>query len=79
MKITLENTSPIVRLEVPGSVTSIPARVWEGQTEHGIFIQAVIVRIAVLAEADQTAFQRELEECPAPVPSIDAFPLRMIL
>ena len=76
MKIQLESTSKIVELN------GVPARIWEGVTEHGIAIHVFITRIAVNKEADGSQFAAELKECPAPRPAdpdISAYPLRMIL
>lgn len=73
MKITLTNTSRIVQ------VNGVPARVWEGETEKGVKVYALITRIAAHTEGDNSDFERELLEQPAP-PSDDAvraFPPRM--
>lgn len=34
MKVTIENTDKLVELDL--GETSVPARVWQGQTESGI-------------------------------------------
>jgi hypothetical protein len=73
MKITIESTTQIVE------VNGVSARVWEGKTEAGITVQALITRIAVLATEDVTQFTKELEEQKAPTAVALAFPLRMIL
>jgi hypothetical protein len=84
MKITIENTSKIVELQINGGL--VPARVWQGQTENGIPVQAFITRIA--PEVPRThfghteltrQFDRELRECADPRPSVDAIPLRLII
>lgn len=76
MKLTLENTAHMVTLQIDG--VDVPARVWEGQTESGIYVQCMIVRIAVPNAANQEQFVRELKECrPPSLPSV--FPLRMML
>lgn len=81
MKITLENTDEIVWLEYgEGDQQAMPGRIWEGVTESGIYVQAIITRVAVPADADQSRFERELISVPAPRPSVpNVFPLRMIL
>ena len=73
MKITIESTTKIVTAD------GVPCRVWEGTTETGIRVQALIPRIAVSAGEDISQFQKELEEQKAPSPEIEAWPLRMIL
>jgi hypothetical protein len=73
MKITIENTTKIV------TASGVQCRVWEGTTESGIKVQALIPRIAVAAGEDTSQFQKELEEQAAPSPEIEAWPLRMIL
>ena len=75
MKVMLESTSEIVRLN------DIECRVWEGHTESGIAVQAMIPRIAVRIDADCSQFKAELREQPPPRMAMTerAFPLRMIL
>jgi hypothetical protein len=72
MKVMLENTTRTVE------INGVTARVWEGATESGIPVQAVIVRIAAPAAADLRQFEAELKECRDPS-AVEAFPLRMIL
>jgi hypothetical protein len=74
MKMTIESTSQIVQ------VNGVPARVWTGATESGIAVQALITRVAVLKTDDNSQFERELRETPAPVADEPrAFPLRFTL
>jgi hypothetical protein len=76
MKIIIESTDKIVR--VVDEAGSVPARLWEGHTASGIYVQCLVTRIAVPLEANQEEFERELKECrPPTIPSV--FPLRMIL
>lgn len=70
MKITLENTDKIVTLATPDG--SVPARIWEGHTESGIAVHAFITRIGANRLDDNTQFERELIECNAPSPIVDA-------
>lgn len=86
MKITLENTEQIVEYTVQsGSRDSLKstrgllgqARVWVGQTESGIPVQALIMRIAVANTERQAEFEQALREQPVPVPEPLAFPLHM--
>jgi hypothetical protein len=76
MKITLQNTDKIVAVEsLSGAVTG---RIWEGQTDEGIYVQCVITRIAAPSHENLGQFERELEECAPPRQAI-AFPLRMVI
>ena len=74
MTITLESTTRLVE------INGMPARVWEGQTDTGIPITALLTRIAVQESEDQQQFERELVSCRPPSNvAIEAFPLRMLL
>ena len=74
MKIQIESTTKVV------TINGVPARVWEGHTESGIPIHCFVTRVAVDKNADCQQFERELQECRAPSPELDAvIPLRMIL
>jgi hypothetical protein len=80
MKITLESTTKIVEIVDLEHTTPVQARIWEGQTESGISVVALIPRIAVKNGQDVSQFEAELKEQRAPsADSILAFPLRMIL
>ena len=61
MKVTLESTDKIVELKTPTG--TVPARVWEGQTESGIPCHALVTRIAVHKDLDASQFETELQEC----------------
>ena len=76
MKVTLDSTSLIV-----GRSNLVRGRVWQGQTESGIPVVAVIVSIAVAAEHDQSEFERELKTTHAEPgkAAIEAFDLRKML
>lgn len=74
MKITIESTSKIVRLN------GVPARVWEGQTESGIKVHCFVTRVAIdINETRTKDFERELQEQRAPSPEIAAIDARLIL
>jgi len=73
VKVTLESTTKVVHVD------GVPARIWEGQTESGIAVHAFITRIAVHKDADASQFERELQECRAPSPDVQAYPARIIL
>jgi hypothetical protein len=76
MRLTLKNTKHIIHIEKDG--VTFPARVWEGHSDSGIYVQALIVRIGVDGSADQEEFLLQLEECEQPkVP--DVFPARMVM
>jgi hypothetical protein len=77
LKITLESTTKIVELAT-GRVP-VHVRIWEGHTESGIPVHAYIARVAAPQDADQSQFQRELQECRAPSAAVAAIPLRLIL
>lgn len=84
MKITVESTSKIVTLYVGGH--EVPARVWQGETQDGTPVQCFITRIApeipkTDPHIDQLTqqFERELQRCADPRPTIEAIPLRMII
>lgn len=75
MKITIESTTKIV------SLNGVPARIWEGRTEHGIAVHCYVTRIATdaKAQADLLHFEQELQEHAVPTPTIQSIPLRLIL
>ena len=76
MKIQLESTTQITE------VNGVPARVWEGTTETGIKVIALITRIAISIDEDPEVhdqFRKELSECKAPSAEVAVYPLRMIL
>lgn len=84
MKITLESTTKLVALGIDGA--TVPARVWQGETESGIPVHAFITRIAPEIEKthpqidELTAeFARDLQRCADPRPSIAAIPLKLII
>ena len=69
MLLILENTEVITELD------GIPCRVWTGQTESGIPVQAHIALIAVKSEEKQDEFVRELQEQLAPRPASARVPV----
>ena len=77
MKITIENTTKMVELQLNG--VSVPARIWEGRTESGIPVHCYITRIAVRDDQDCTQFERELVEQRTPSAEVAAIQLRLIL
>ncbi len=78
MRVTLESTSKIVDLITPQG--TVPARLWEGFTDHGVACHAYITRIAVDRAEDASEFERDLQAHRAPSPVLDAvIPLRMVL
>lgn len=76
MKIIIESTDRMVQIEKDGAL--IPARVWEGHTESGIFVQCLVTRIAAPKAENLEQFDRELKEC-RPPEITQVFPLRMVL
>jgi hypothetical protein len=79
MKITIESTSRVVEIEPAEGGPEIRCRVWEGHTESGIAVQALIPRIAASQTDDLRQFEAELQETKAPSPGVQMFPMRMIL
>lgn len=77
MKVTLENTTKIVTLNIDGH--DVPARIWEGETENGVKCHAFITRIAVHKDGDAAEFEKDLEEQKQPSMAIQNIPLHMIL
>lgn len=86
MKATIESTEQILEFSVQGA-GGVPGpvgkgRLWVGTSERGVPVQMLVVRVAVptgIAQEHTETFQRELQETPAPIPEIVAFPLRMVL
>ena len=77
MKITLTSTTKIVELRT--ETGTVRARIWEGHTESGIAVHAYIPRVAAGVHANLEEFERELTECRAPSPEVEAIPLRLVL
>lgn len=84
MKISIESTTKIVRLQIYNA--EIPARIWQGETDTGIPVQCFITRIAPeISKSDPRIdeltvdFERELKRQADPRPSVEAIPLRMII
>jgi hypothetical protein len=78
MTLTLTPTTRITQLVTESGV--VPARVWEGTTETGIPVIALVTRIAVKQDQDCTAFERELlEQRPPSIEAQQAFPTRLVL
>lgn len=78
MRVTLESTTRIIECST-GDGATFQARVWEGVTERGVKVQALIPRIAAHKDQDFTQFEAELKEQAAPSAEVCAFPLRLIL
>lgn len=80
MRVTLESTSRIVHV-VGEAGDTVPGRVWEGRTDSGIPVFAVVTRIAAEDDgADLGQFEAELQRCADPTPqSFAAIPARLIL
>lgn len=80
MKITLESTTTIVEIVDLEHTTPVQARVWQGVTERGIRVIALIPRLAAAKGQDLTQLEEELQEHRSPsIEAVQAFPLRMIL
>jgi len=73
MRITIESTTKIVE------VNGVPARVWEGHSERGIKLIAVVTRIGVDKAEDTSQFEAELQEHKAPSPVAQSFGARFLI
>jgi hypothetical protein len=74
MKVTLESTTKIVE------VNGVPARCWEGKTDSGIPVIALITRIAVPNGHPTEQFERELLEQRPPTAELSrAFDARLVI
>lgn len=73
MKLTAKSTTKIVILN------GVPARIWEAETESGIKCHLYVTRVGAADDQDLSQFERELAECAAPTPEVEAIPARLIL
>lgn len=74
MRMTIESTSRIVE------ASGVQCRVWEGETERGVKVIALIPRVAVKNGQDCSQFEEELQETKPPsADAVQVWPLRMIL
>lgn len=77
MKITIESTNEVVRIE--NSVPPLEARIWKGTTEAGTPVLCIITRVAVpVGHPGMAEFERELREMTPPDPS-SVFGTRLVL
>ena len=67
MEIQLRSTNVIKKLG------EVEMRIWEGVTRSGVPIVAMVVRIAVKMDEDQTEFLKELQETSPPNVSSETF------
>lgn len=77
MNVVLHNTTKIVELKT--ATGTVPARVWEGETDTGVPVIAFITRIAVERDQDAAEFERELQEMTPPSPDVAMWPARMLI
>lgn len=75
MTITIHSTSHITQIEVNGQ--SVPARVWEGETESGTRYITRIAPTISPSDVRNDEFAAQLKECEPP--TVPGIPLRMIL
>lgn len=76
MRVSLESTDRIV--EVDG----VPARVWQGTTDEGVEVTALVTRLAVRFDDQRGRFESELRRVPDVPPNADsvaAWPNRLVL
>jgi hypothetical protein len=78
MRVTIESTTKVTRIEVDGH--KVPARLWIGTTESGIPVHCYVTMISPQThDADANAvFERELREQRVERELV-SFDLRMIL
>lgn len=76
MKMTIESTDQVVQIVQNG--VEVPARVWEGTTAKGVYVQVLVTRIAAPTASCQGEFEKDLKTCRPPEQRI-VFPLRMVL
>lgn len=60
MRIILESTDKLTQLN------GVPARIWEGTTERGVPIFALITRVAVREDLDASELEAALSATHAP-------------
>lgn len=77
MKVTAVPTDQISYID------GVPARVWHAETDEGVAFVMFVSRCAVPEGADQSAFQRALQEMPAPhevsaAAALQAFDARLV-
>lgn len=78
MRLTLEPTTRIVEITTDNG-DIVPGRVWQGTTEFGVEVVAVITRVATAVENDQAEFQATLTPQRPGRAAVEAFPMRMVL
>lgn len=82
MKITIRSTSKLIEFRHTQLGESMPARIWEGETETGIPVHCFITRISPTIDRNdprQAQFQTELRECAAPSTAVGWYPASLIL
>lgn len=82
MKITLHPTTKIVQLMDDTHRNTVPARVWEGETDTGIPVNCFITRVVPLmepADSRQAEFETSLQECEKPSTIAAGWPAGMVL
>ncbi|NOK64256.1 MAG: hypothetical protein GFH27_549323n5 [Chloroflexi bacterium AL-W] len=77
MRITIESTEKLITLRT--DTGTVPARIWEGVSESGIPVIALVTRVAVAESADTTAFEAELQQHRAPSAEVEVWPLKLVL
>lgn len=76
MKATITSTTEVVRHVTPNNMV----RVWEGVTEAGVPFTAYVAMCQVHKDADNSEFERELQEHKTPeAATVRAIDARMIL
>lgn len=81
MRVYLQSTTRVIDVVVGDAV--VRGRVWEGHTEGGIEVAAIVTRITTRADNDLRAFELELDRMPDVAPNteaaVKAWPHRLVL
>lgn len=79
MRLTLVPTDRIITIQATNGSGEVPGRVWQGSTDGGVLVVAVITRVATEDANDQAEFHRHLTPQPPCRAALEAFPNRMVL
>jgi hypothetical protein len=77
MRVHIEPTSRVVELVTERG--TVPARIWEGETDGGLPVICWVTRVAAKRDDDLSELDAALAEQRPPSAAAQEFPLRMIL
>lgn len=72
MNMTIHSTTKIV------SVNGVDCRIWEGTTERGVDVVALIPRVMCRVEDDAAEFERDLRDVGPPSAEVASWPARLV-